>query len=111
MRPLLPILLLAWLPLCAAAQVRAAADYLARMDADRDRRVSLAEYQDWMSYAFDAMDRNRDRALSADELPGGHGRIITREQHRERLAATFRRQDRDRDGHLTAQELTAAPSR
>src|SRR5690606_29349258 len=41
------------LPLAAQAQVDATGDYLSRMDADGDGRVSLAEYQDWMSYAFD----------------------------------------------------------
>jgi len=40
----------------AHAQVDAAGDYLARMDADHDGRVSLSEYQDWMGYAFDAME-------------------------------------------------------
>ena len=41
-----------------AAQVMATGEYLARMDADGDGRISLVEYQDWMSYAFDAMDRD-----------------------------------------------------
>jgi hypothetical protein len=53
----------------AQAQVQASSDYLARMDADRDGRVSLSEYQDWLCYAFDAMDRNHDGVLVAAELP------------------------------------------
>ena len=40
------------------------------MDIDHDRRVSLTEYQDWLSYAFDAMDRNRDTVLTS-MLPAG----------------------------------------
>ena len=64
------------------------------MDGDGDGRVSLAEYLDWMSYAFDARDGNRDGVLSADELPGGKGQAITRVQHRERLAATFKQAGR-----------------
>ncbi len=91
------------------AQVAATSDYLARMDSDGDGRVGLVEYQDWMSYAFDARDLDRDRVLSADELPGGKGQPITREQHRERLAATFAKQDLDRDGFLSARELSAPP--
>jgi len=93
----------------AQAQVRASGDYLSRMDRDRDGRVSLVEYQDWLSYAFDAMDRDRDGVLTPDELPGGRGAPITRAQHRARLADAFRRQDRNHDGFLDARELAAPP--
>lgn len=92
-----------------AGQVHHAGEYLARMDADRDGRVSLGEYQAWMGYAFDAMDRDHDGELSAHELPGGRGASLTREAHRARLAATFSRQDRNRDGFLDTAELTAPP--
>jgi len=93
----------------AQAQVRASGDYLARMDRDGDGRVSLAEYQDWLSYAFDAMDRDHDGVLATSELPGGRGAPITRAQHRARLAAAFARQDRNHDGVLDARELAAPP--
>lgn len=93
----------------AHAQVTSSGDYLARMDSNGDGRVSLAEYQDWLSYAFDAMDRDRDGVLTADELPGGRGQPVTRAEYRARLAATFLKQDRDRDGSLNAQELAAPP--
>jgi hypothetical protein len=93
----------------ALAQVDATSDYLARMDADHDRRVSLLEYQDWLTYAFDAMDRDRDGTLAASELPGGRGQPVSRAQHRDRVAATFHRQDRDGDGFLDARELAAPP--
>ena len=89
--------------------VSSSGDYLARMDADRDGRVSLAEYQDWLGYAFDAMDRNRDGVLSPAEQPGGRGAPLTREQHRARLAEAFRRQDANHDGFLDAKELAAPP--
>ena len=92
-----------------AQSVRRTTDYLARMDADGDGRVSLAEYQAWMAYGFDAMDRDDDGVLSPAELPGGRGATLTREAHRARLAATFARQDRDRDGFLNASELAAPP--
>ena len=79
------------------------------MDADHDGRVSLAEYQDWLSYAFDAMDRNRDGVLSPAEQPGGRGSALTRGEHRAHLAAAFARQDTNRDGFLSAKELAAPP--
>ena len=109
MRVALLLALLALPPLAADAQVNATSDYLARMDSDGDGRVGLEEYLDWMSYAFDARDLNRDGVLSADELPGGRGQPISREQHRERLTATFKKQDVNGDGHLSAKELAAPP--
>lgn len=93
----------------AYAQVQVSGDYLARMDADHDDRVSLTEYQDWLSYAFDAMDRDRDGVLFAAELPGGRGKPVTRAEQRTRLAAAFSRQDANRDGFLDARELAAPP--
>ena len=91
------------------AQVRATGDYLSWMDRDGDGRVSLLEYQDWLSYAFDAMDRDHDGVLAGSELPGGRGTPVTRDQHRARLADAFRRQDRNHDGVLDARELAAPP--
>lgn len=109
MRLLFPTLLLTVVPLPVLAQVTATGDYLARMDTDRDGRVSLAEYQVWMSYAFDGMDRNRDGVLSVDELPGGRGKPITREAHQAQLADRFGRQDVDGNGFLSEKELAAPP--
>jgi hypothetical protein len=100
---------LALLPLHVLAQVDAASDYLARMDGDGDGRVSLVEYQDWLSYAFDAMDRDGDGRLTAAELPGGKGAPVSRAEHRARLATAFNRQDGNRDGFLDARELAAPP--
>jgi hypothetical protein len=96
-------------PLAALAQVQASADYLMRMDSDRDGRVSLVEYQGWLGYAFGRMDRNGDGVLDADELPGGRGTPVSLAAHREALAETFARQDRNRDGALDARELAAPP--
>jgi hypothetical protein len=84
-------------------------DYLGRMDTDGDGRISVTEYQDWLSYAFDGMDLDHDGVLSAAEQPGGRGEPITRETHRARLAERFRRQDVDRSGFLDAKELAAPP--
>ena len=97
------------LPVLAHAQVQRTNDYLSKMDADRDGRVALGEYQDWLSYAFDNLDRDRDGVLSAGEQPGGKGQPLTREQHRARLAERFRKQDANRDGFLSARELAAPP--
>lgn len=99
-------------PPAAAQEVASTGDYLSRMDADRDGRVSLSEYQDWLSYAFDAMDANRDGVLDAAEQPAsgrGARAPLTREQHRKTLAERFARQDRNRDGFLDARELASPP--
>lgn len=93
----------------AGAQVTATADYLARMDADGDGRISLQEYLDWMMYGFTRMDRNGDGVLEADELPGGQGRAVTRAEYQARLTDRFNRQDRNGDGFLDARELAAPP--
>lgn len=93
----------------ATAQLLATGDYLQRMDADADGRISLLEYQDWLTYAFDGMDRNRDGVLTPDEQPGGRGKAITRDAHRARVAERFVRQDIDRNGFLDAKELAAPP--
>ena len=102
-------MLLCLLPLSLSAQVRGTGDYLQRMDADANGKVSLVEYQDWLSYAFDNMDRNRDGLLAPEEQPGGRGKPLTRVAHRTRLAEMFKRQDRNRDDALDAKELAAPP--
>ncbi|RPE80017.1 EF hand domain-containing protein [Vulcaniibacterium tengchongense] len=105
----LPLVLAASASAAFGQAVHGTADYLSRMDADRDGRVSLVEYQDWMGYAFARMDRNGDGQLEPAELPGGRGKPVNLAEHRARLAATFRRQDTDRDGYLGAAELAAPP--
>ena len=107
--PFLLLLLGYALPMLANAQVQRTGDYLSKMDRDGDGKVSLAEYQDWLTYAFDGMDRDRDGMLSAAEQPGGKGQPLTREQHRARLAERFRKQDANRDGYLNARELASPP--
>ncbi len=97
----------------AAAQPmpRTPADYLITMDSDGDRRVALAEYQDYLSRGFQQMDRDGDGLLTAAELPQGARtrRAPTLENHRRSLAATFDRQDVDNNGYLDARELAAPP--
>ncbi len=94
----------------AAAQLAATpGEYLARMDADRDGRVSLAEYQAHLSRAFRDMDRDGDGVLIGDELPVRGARPVLLSEHHAALARAFRRQDRDGDGRLDARELAAPP--
>ena len=95
--------------IAGTAFAQATSDYLARMDTDRDARVSLGEYQDWMSYAFDAMDHDHDGVLSPAEQPGGRGRLITRAARMADIARLFRIQDRNGDGFLDARELAMPP--
>lgn len=88
-------------------------DYLRDMDANRDGRVQLVEYQEYLSYAFDQIDRNRDGVLQAHEYPPGvtprPGPPRTRAQHHAALAKQFRLQDSNHDGTLDARELGQPP--
>ncbi len=93
----------------AHAQVADTGTYLQRMDSDGDGKVSVEEYVAWMMYAFDRMDRNGDGVLSSDELPGGKGKPITREQQRQTIVERFHKQDANKDGFLSAKELAAPP--
>lgn len=95
----------------AGGPVASSGDYLARMDTDGDRRVSLAEFQAWMGYAFERMDVNHDGVVAPSELPGGRGKAIALAEHRAALAVTFGKQDRNHDGFLDARELAAPPQR
>ncbi|WP_133500137.1 hypothetical protein [Lysobacter terrigena] len=95
----------------AAGPVTSSSDYLSRMDTDGDKRVSLAEFQAWMGYAFERMDVNHDGTVSQAELPGGRGKPISLAEHRAALAARFAKQDVNHDGVLDARELAAPPQR
>ena len=93
----------------ASAHAQSTDDYLKLIDANRDGRVSADEYVAWMSYGFEAMDRNRDGVLQPAEQPGGRGKPLTRAGHHANLLERFRKQDANRDGHLSAKELAAPP--
>jgi Ca2+-binding EF-hand superfamily protein len=83
--------------------------YFNAVDSDHDGRISLAEFQERMSWAFRQMDRNGDEVLSPDEQLVPNAPRLTLAEHHRRLAAQFRRQDKDRNGFLSAAELMAPP--
>ena len=95
----------------AQAQAPTREDYLRRFDADGDGRVSLGEYQEYLSRGFHAMDRDGNGVLAAGELPPGvrTRTATTLESHRRALARMFDLLDLDNSGHLDARELTAPP--
>lgn len=97
----------------AAAQRADRAEYFARMDRDGDGRISLAEFQDYMTRGFRAMDRNGDGILQDHELPEG---VVLRPGQPRTLSAllanlerAFHRMDRDGSGWLSEAQLLAPP--
>jgi hypothetical protein len=93
----------------SAATAQTTADFVARMDADGDRRVSLAEYTEHLSYAFRRMDADGNGVLEPNEQLVPNARRLTLAEHHANLAAMFHRQDVNHDGFLSAAELAAPP--
>jgi hypothetical protein len=91
------------------ARAQSQADFVARMDADGDRRVSLAEYTEHLSYAFRRMDADGNGVLEPGEQLVPNAKRLTLAEHHANLAAQFGRQDANQDGYLTAPELAAPP--
>jgi Ca2+-binding EF-hand superfamily protein len=91
------------------------AELLQRVDRNRDGRVSLSEYQRYLSRGFEAMDRNGDGIVAANELPAGTRYRERRELDLTTLEQRFARQfhalDRDRNGWLDVNELNQPPQR
>lgn len=109
MRPPILIALLCCAPSLAAQVPANTADYLTRMDSDRDGRVSVEEYVSWMTYAFDERDADHNGVLEGAELPGSRGKPIVRQALVQQLRQRFARQDRNYDGFLDAKELASPP--
>jgi len=108
MQRLFCLLVLALLPCMTAAQ-HSPRSYFAAADLDSDQRLSLPEYQSWMSYAFQQMDGNRDGVLEPEEQLVPNAPRLTLDEHHARLAVQFKRQDVDADGALSQREFTAPP--
>jgi Ca2+-binding EF-hand superfamily protein len=97
--------------LCAgAAGAQSSESYFDIVDSDDDGRISLAEYQDRLSYAFRQMDRNHDGVVDeGEQLVAGAPRMTLAELHAQ-LATQFRRQDKNKDGTLSPREFLAPPA-
>jgi len=103
-------LLLLTSTMATSADAQSRDDFLRRVDTDGDGRVSLAEYQFHLSFAFRQMDIDHDDVLEATEQLVPNAKPLTRAELDARLAAQFKRQDRNHDGYLNAAELSAPPA-
>ncbi|MEO8160624.1 MAG: hypothetical protein ABI588_04325 [Arenimonas sp.] len=92
-----------------AAAAQSSSSYFDAVDTDHDGRISLAEYQDRLSYAFRQMDRNGDGVVEESEQLVPRAPRLTLAQLHEQLAGQFRRQDKNHDGALSPREFLAPP--
>jgi len=95
------------LPLCVQAQSQSS--YFAAADLDHDKRLSLVEFQEWMSYAFHRMDANHNDVLEPEEQHVTRATRLTLAELHTRQAEQFRRQDKNGDGYLSQKEFLAPP--
>lgn len=95
--------------LVAGAAGAQADDYFAKVDLDGDGRVSLPEFLERMSFAFQQMDVDGDDVLEPHEQHIPNAKALTLAQHHERFTAQFRRQDGNGDGFLSRAELLSPP--
>ena len=79
------------------------------MDSNASGGVSVAEFQAWMAYSFNRIDKNSNNVIDADEALVPKMTGVTRARHQANIAAQFRRQDRNKNGELSVYELTAPP--
>ncbi|MFC5346023.1 EF-hand domain-containing protein [Brevundimonas staleyi] len=75
---------------------------VARADADRDGRVSRAEFVDARVARLTALDTNRDGQISVEER-----RAAGQARRAERVANRFARLDKDGNGAISREEFTA----
>lgn len=73
-----------------------------RADADRDGRISRAEFIDSRLARLTALDADRDGSVSAEER-----RVGMQARRAERAAARFDALDKDRNGSISREEFTA----
>ena len=103
----LALLLLLLLPALAVGQSRAS--YFDAADSDHDGKLSLPEFQEWMSFAFRQMDKNHDDVIEPEEQLVPNAPRLTLDELHQRQAAQFRKQDANHDGLLTQAEFLAPP--
>ena len=109
------LLTMLWLTLGAGnanaqnSYVQSREQYFANIDTNRSGGVSLAEFQEWMAYSFNHIDKNANNIIDADEALVPKMAGVTRARHQANIAAQFRRQDRNKNGELSMLELTAPP--
>ncbi len=91
----------------ACAQSRE--QYFSRIDSNHNGGVSIAEFQDWMRYSFDRIDKNSNNIIDKEEALVPKMTGVTRVRHQANIAAQFQRQDQNKNGELSMLELTAPP--
>jgi hypothetical protein len=84
----------------ADRQARFIEHVLTRVDADKDGKISKAEFDAEGSTMFKRMDKNSDGKIASDEMPQRHGGRFA--------GHMFDRADADHDGKVTKAEFTAA---
>jgi len=115
-----PLLMLLWLTLGAEnsnaqnsnaqnSYAHSREQYFANIDINRNGGVSIFEFQEWMAYSFNRIDKNANNIIDANEALVPKMAGVTRAQHQANIAAQFRRQDRNKNGELSMLELTAPP--
>ena len=109
---------------CGAALAQGAGGggrFIAAADANKDGKITKAEFDAMRAIRFDEMDKNKDGVLAGDEKVGGRrgGRGIVdangdgKVTRAELLANAplFNRLDTNKDGVIDAAELAAIPAR
>ncbi len=90
----------------AMAQQAPAERPAASADADRDGRITQAEFVQARVQRLTAMDANNDGSVTTEERAAGK-----QAQRAERMAARFDRLDTDRNGSISRAEFEARPER
>jgi Ca2+-binding EF-hand superfamily protein len=103
------LVIVAALAISGPCSAQSRTSYFDAVDTDHDQRISLAEFQERMSWAFRQMDHNADQILSPDEQLVPNAATMTLAELHQRQAAQFRRQDKNKDGWLSASEFLAPP--
>ncbi len=85
----------------------AAADLFAKMDRDRNGRVTAAEHAAGARAMFQAMDADRDGRVTSDEMTAAQGKVGSGKRYRMGSAEKIRVIDGNHDGVLSAEEHQA----